>query len=83
MDHNLAIAAAHLEWALYAAPLLVGALPEVVLLIQRRGFGRRRGSFGLFRLMFVLMFTTVLGPILLAALIAFVAYRFFAGRRTR
>ena len=59
-------------------------------MIQRRGFGgrgvgfgRRRGSFGLFRILFVLMFTTVLGPIVLVALIAFLAYRFFAGRRTR
>jgi hypothetical protein len=33
--------------------------------------------------LFVLMFTTVLGPIVLVALIAFLAYRFFAGRRTR
>ena len=90
MDHTLAIVAGHLGWALYAVPLLVGALPEAVLLIRRRGFGRggvsfgrRRGSFGLFRILFVLMFTTVLGPIVLVALIAFVAYRFFAGRRSR
>ena len=91
MDHTLAIAAGHLDWALlYAVPLLVGALPEVVLLIRRRGFGRggvgfgrRRGSFGLFRILFVLMFTTALGPIVLVALIAFFAYRFFTGRRSR
>ena len=84
------IAAGHLEWALYAIPLLLGMVPDVVLAIQRRGFGRRgvgfgrrRGSFGLFRILFVLLFTTVLGPILLVALIAFVAYRFFASRRSR
>ena len=47
------------------------------------GFGRRRGSFGLFRILFVVLFTTALGPIVLVALIAFVAYRFFASRRNR
>ena len=49
----------------------------------RRGFGRRRGSFGLFRILFVLLFTTVLGPIVLVALLAFVAYRFYASSRSR
>jgi hypothetical protein len=29
----------------------------------------------------VLLFTTVLGPIVLVALVAFVAYRFFTSRR--
>jgi hypothetical protein len=58
-------------------------------MVQRRGFGRgvgfgrRRGSFGLFRILFVLLFTTVVGPILLVALVAFLAYRFFASRRGR
>jgi len=75
---------------LYAASLFVGVLPEALLVIQRRGFGRggvgfgrRRGSFGLFRILFVLMFTTVLGPILLVALIAFLAFRFYASSRNR
>jgi hypothetical protein len=31
----------------------------------------------------VLLFTTVLGPIVLVALVAFVAYRFYAARRSR
>ena len=77
-------------WVLYTISLLASVLPEALLMIQRRGFGgrgvgfgRRRGSFGLFRLLFVVLFTTVLGPILLVALIAFVAFRFFAGRRSR
>lgn len=77
-------------WVLYTISLLAGVLPEALLLIQRRGFGRggvgfgrRRGSFGMFRILFVLLFTTVLGPILLVALIAFFAYRFFASRRGR
>ncbi len=74
-------------WVLYAVSLLAGVLPEALAVLQRRGFGRggvgfgrRRGSFGLFRILFVLMFTTVLGPILLVALIAFLAFRFYAGR---
>jgi hypothetical protein len=85
-----AIAAADLQWALYAASLLVSVLPEEFLLIQRRGFGgrgfgfgRRRGSFRLFRILFALLFTTLLGPIVLVALIAFVAYRFFSSQRRR
>ncbi len=85
-----AIAAGQLEWALYAASLLVSVLPGEILLVQRRGFGRggfgfrrRRGSFGLFRILFILLFTTVLGPIVLVALIAFVAYSFFTSRRRR
>jgi hypothetical protein len=35
------------------------------------------------RIVFVLLFTTVLGPIVLVALIAFIAYRFFASRGGR
>ena len=75
---------------MYAVPLLVGALPDVILLIQRRGFGRggvgfgrRRGSFGLFRILFVVLFTTALGPRVLVGLIAIVAYSFFNNRRGR
>jgi hypothetical protein len=85
-----AIAAADLQWALYTVSLFVSVLPEEFLLIQRRGFGgrgfgfgRRRGSFGLFRILFALLFTTLLGPIVLVALIAFVAYRFFNSQRRR
>lgn len=88
MAYLYAISAGNFGWALYAVSLLVGFLPDALLMIQRRGFGRRgvgfgrrRGSFGLFRILFVVLFTTVLGPIVLVALIAFVAYRFFAGRR--
>jgi hypothetical protein len=83
-----AIAAGDLEWALYAVSLIVSALPDKLLLIRMRGlgrggfgFGRGRGSFGLFRILFTLLFTTLLGPIVLVALIAFVAYRFFISRR--
>lgn len=88
MAHVHAIAAGQFEWVLYAASLLAGVLPDVLLALQRRGFGRggfgrRRGSFRIFRILFVLLFTTVLGPIVLVALIAFAAYWFFANRRRR
>ena len=90
MAYIHAIAAADLEWALYAVSLLMSVLPEEFLLIQRRGFGRRglgfgrrRGSFGLFRILFALLFTTLLGPIVLVALIAFVAYHFSSSHRRR
>jgi len=90
MAYIHAMAAGHLEWALYAASLLVSVLPEATLWLQRRGFGRggfgfrrRRGSFGLFRILFVLLFTTVIGPIVLVALIAFFAYSYFSSRRRR
>ena len=90
MAYLYEISAGNFGWALYAASLFVGVLPEALLVIQRRGFGRggvgfgrRRGSFGLFRILFVLMFTTVLGPILLVALIAFLAFRFYASSRNR
>ena len=90
MDYLHAIAAGDLKWALYAVSLLVSVLSDELLVILRRGFGRGgfgrgRGGFGLFRLfriLFALLFTTLLGPIVLVALIAFVAYRyFFTGRR--
>jgi hypothetical protein len=91
MAYIHAFAAGNLEWALQAVSLLAGVLSdELLLLIQRRGFGRRgfgfgrrRGSFGLFRILFALLFTTLLGPIVLVALVAFVAYRFFSSRYRR
>ena len=90
MAYLHAISAGNLEWAVYAVSLLAGVLPDALLMVQRRGFGRggvgfgrRRGSFGLFRILFVLLFTTVLGPIVLVALIAFLAYRFYASSRNR
>ena len=38
-----AFATHHLEIALYALPLLVGALTDALALLQRRGLGRRGG----------------------------------------
>jgi hypothetical protein len=85
-----AIAAGHVELALYVVSLLVSVLPDDLTLIRMRGFGRRgfgfgrgRGSFRVLRILFVLLFTTVLGPIVLVALIAFAAYAFFSSRRGR
>jgi hypothetical protein len=96
MAYIHAIAAGHHEWASYAISLLVSALPEELLLTVMRGFGGRgfgfgrgRGIFRLFRIfrlvrfLFVLLFTTVLGPIVLVALIAFAGYAFFNSRRGR
>jgi hypothetical protein len=82
------IAAGNFEWALQAAALLVGILREDLVLYLRRGFGRGgfgrgRGSFRLIRILFVLLFTTLLGPIVLVALLAFAAYAFFNSRRGR
>ena len=87
MDYLHAIAAGDLRCALYAVSLLVSVLSDELLLVLRRGFGRGGigrglGGFRLFRILFALLFTTLLGPIVLVALIAFVAYRyFFTGRR--
>jgi hypothetical protein len=72
-----------LEWILYAASLFVGVLPDEILLIRMRGIGRGRGSFRILRVLFVLLFTTALGPVVLVALIAFAAYAFFNSRRGR
>jgi hypothetical protein len=82
------IGAGNLEWVLLAVALLAGVLREDLLLHLRRGFGRGgfgrgRGSFRLIRILFVLLFTTLLGPIVLVALLAFGAYAFFNSRRGR
>ncbi len=83
-----AITAGNLEWVLQTVALLVVVLRGELLLYLRRGFGRggfgrRRGSFRLIRILFVLLFTTLLGPIVLVALLAFLAYAYFSSRRGR
>ena len=96
MAYIHAIAAGHFELALYAVSLLVSVLPDDLPLIRMRGFGRRGfgigrrpGIFRLFRIfrvvrfLFVLLFTTVLGPIVLVALLAFAGFAFFSSRRGR
>jgi hypothetical protein len=91
MAYIHAIPAGHLEWAVYTVTLLAGILPdEVLAVILRRGFGGRGfrrglGPFRMFRLarvLFVLLFTTILGPIVLVALLVFAGYWFFANRRS-
>ena len=91
MAYIHAISAGHLEWVLYAASLLAGVLPDRLLaVVLRRGFGGRgfgRRGLGpfrmirLFRVLFLLLFTTILGPIVLVALLVFAGYWFFANRR--
>jgi hypothetical protein len=86
MAYVHAIATGDFQWTLFAATLLVSILPDEVLVILMRGFGRRGfgrglGPFRLFRILFALLFTTLVGPIVLVALIAFVAYHFFISRR--
>ena len=91
MSYIHAIMAGHLQWAVYAIMLLAGTLTDGLLaLVLRRGFGRRGfgrglGPFRLIRLarvLFVLLFTTILGPIVLVAILVFVGYWFFAQRRS-
>ena len=89
-DVYYALATHHLEIALYALPLLVGALTDALALLQRRGLGRRGGlrtrrrrrSGGLLGALGALALIFVLGPLVLLALVAYAASRFFAGRRS-
>jgi len=93
MAHSFyALAAEHLGLALYALPLLAGALTDVLaLLFQRRGLGRRGGlrtrrrrrSGGLLGALGALALILVLGPLVLLALAAWAVYRFVGGRRGR
>ena len=88
MVHIHAIAAGHLEWVMYAVSLLAGALPEEILSIRMRGFGgrgcgMRRGSFRLSRILFVLLFPTALGSVVLFALFSCAASWFPTNRRGR
>ena len=77
----------HLQWAAYSVTLLAGALTDGLLALAmrrgfgRRGFGRGLGPFRLIRILFVLLFTTILGPIVLVAILVFAGYWFFASRR--
>jgi hypothetical protein len=87
MTYIHAITAADLDWAFYAISLLVSVLPERLLLIiyrmgfGRRGFGRVFVLFRILRVLAALLFSTLLGPIVLVALVAFAAYWFFINRR--
>lgn len=96
MNYLHEISARHVEWYL-AVSLVVGALPDRFLLSLMRGFGRhgfglghRRGFghglgpfrlFRLVRIVFVLLFTTVLGPIVLVLLVVLLAYGIYNNQR--
>ena len=79
----------HLQWAAYSVTLLGVFTEGLLALAMRRGFGRRGfgrglGPFRLIRLariLFVLLFTTILGPIVLVAILVLAGYWFFASRR--
>ena len=84
------IMAGHPQWVVYSVTLLAGTFTDGFLaLVMRRGFGRRGfgrgpGPFRMIRLariLFVLIFTTILGPIVLVAILVFAGYWFFANRR--
>lgn len=88
MSHLHAIVAGQAEWAAYAVSLIAGVAPDVIALVMRRGFGRRGfgrglGAFRLVRVLFVLLFTTIVGPIVLVLLLIFAAYWFYTNRQRR
>ena len=75
-------------WATYAVSLIVGLAPDLLAGVMRRGFGRRGfgrgfGGLRLIRVLFVLLFTTILGPIVLVALLVFGVYWFYVNRQRR
>ncbi len=90
MTYSLyALAAEHPGLALYALSLLLGVLPDALALLQRRGLGRR-GGFRTRRrrrraggLLGTLVLLFVLGPLVLLALAAYAAYRYFGRWRGR
>ncbi len=80
----------HIEWVLYAVSLLVGAMPDVLALLRKRGFGRRRGfgrsrrrrrGGGIFGALGVLLLVFLLGIVAILAVIAYVVYRLIRARR--
>lgn len=88
MAYIHAIAAGHVELALYAFQLFIGALPDGFLLLQRRGFGRRglgrrHRPGGIFRALGALILVFLVGPVVILALIAYDVYGLLRGRRGR
>jgi hypothetical protein len=86
MAYIYEIMAGHPQWVVYSVTLLAGTFTDGFLaLVMRRGFGRGLGPFRMIRLariLFVLIFTTILGPIVLVAILVFAGYWFFANRRS-
>ena len=91
MTYVHALTAGHIEFALYAISLFIGALSDGLLLLQRRGFGRgfrrgfgrRRRPGGIFRALSALVLIFLVGPIVILALIAYAVYGVVRGRRGR
>jgi hypothetical protein len=83
MAYIHAIAAGHLELTLYALSLFIGALPDGVLLLQKRGFGMKRRPGGIFRALGALVLVFLVGPMVLLVVIAYFVYGGFRGRRGR
>lgn len=91
MAYLYAVVTGHPEVALYVISVFTGALPDVLALLQRRGFGRglgrgfgsRRRRGGIFGALGTLLFLFVLGPIVVLALIAYFVYGMLAGWRRR
>jgi hypothetical protein len=77
----------HLDMVLYVFSLIVGALPEGLSMLQRRGFrrgfGRRRRRGGIFGALGALVLFLVVGPIVILALVAYAVYGALRGRRRR
>lgn len=88
MTYIGAVLAGYFDWAVYAFSLFIGALPEGLALIQRRGFGRRgfgrrRRPGGIFRALGTLIFVFLIGPLVILALAAYGVYRLLNSRRGR
>ncbi len=86
MAYIQAILAGNLEWVLYALSLSVGAAGDVLLLLQRRGFGRRGfGGFGRRRrrggLLGGLALFLLLGPIVALVIVAYFVLTLFSWMR--
>lgn len=82
------ISAVYPEAPAFVLSLLAGFLVDALAVLQRRGFGRggfgrRRRPGGLLGALGTLVFLFVLGPVVVLALIAYLAYGAIWGRRGR
>jgi hypothetical protein len=82
------IAAEYPAAVAFVLSLLGGGMADALVLLQRRGFGRggfgrRRRPGGPFGALGTLVFLFVLGPIVMLALVAYLAYGAISGRRGR
>ena len=82
------IAAEYPAAVAFVLSLLGGVVADALVVLQRRGFGRggfgrRRRPGSLLGALGTLVFLFVLGPIVVLALIAYLAYGAISGRRRR